>query len=64
MRNGGAIESGAAVAIVIGGAVCWRDDLDAALALIGDVSPEYYAVNDQIAVFPSDVTACTLHPEN
>lgn len=50
------------IALIIGGAKGWQSDLDAVLTLIS-TPPTYFIVNDQIATFPGNVVACTLHPE-
>jgi predicted SAM-dependent methyltransferase len=54
-----------AIAIVVGGALCWEEDLQKALNFCSQyhMVPEFYAVNDHIASFPYDVVACTLHPD-
>jgi len=53
----------AEVAIVIGGAECWRQDLAEARRLIGDRSFRYYYINDHIKTFPDPGVAVTLHPD-
>jgi methyltransferase family protein len=52
-----------AIAVVIGGADCWQDDLDAALKLLEGRKVRYYYVNDHIKTFPEPGVACTLHPD-
>jgi len=51
------------VALIIGGASCWQDDLIRAKELIGDRPVKYYFINDQIKTFPEPGIACTLHPD-
>ena len=53
------------VALVIGGAECVSRDVPAARLLCDQLGivPEIYVANDQIAKFPGEVVACTLHPD-
>jgi predicted SAM-dependent methyltransferase len=51
------------IAIVVGGAVGVKEELEQACKLCEPIEPEFYVVNDQIGVFPLDVYACTLHPD-
>jgi predicted SAM-dependent methyltransferase len=53
----------AEVAIVIGGAECWQDDLEEAKQFLIGRNVRYYLVNDQIKSFPERGVACTLHPD-
>jgi predicted SAM-dependent methyltransferase len=51
------------VAIVLGGATCWRQDLESARKLIGNLPFRVFAINDQIKTFPDECVAVTLHPD-
>jgi hypothetical protein len=51
------------VAIVLGGAMCWKQDWEAARKLIGDLPFRVFAINDQIKTFPDECVAVTLHPD-
>jgi predicted SAM-dependent methyltransferase len=55
--------STAVVAVVLGGAMCWRQDWEAARKLIGDLPFRVFAINDQIKTFPDECVAVTLHPD-
>jgi predicted SAM-dependent methyltransferase len=51
------------VAVVIGGAMGWEEELEKARKLIGNQPIRYFLVNDQIKTFPGPGVACTLHPD-
>ena len=52
-----------AVAIILGGAECWQDDLTNAKALLDGHALRYFIINDHIRTFPETGIAVTLHPE-
>jgi len=51
------------VAIILGGAECWQQDLEEARKIIGNAPVRFFLVNDQIKSFPESGIACTLHPD-
>src|SRR5215471_7779764 len=56
-------DGGEEVAIVIGGAECWQQDLEEARKIIAGRRARFFYVNDQIKSFPELGVACTLHPD-
>jgi hypothetical protein len=51
------------VALVIGGAECWHDDLEQAKKLLAGKKFRYFYINDHIKSFAEPGVACTLHPD-
>jgi hypothetical protein len=56
-------EASHTIAIIIGGALCWQQDLDNARKLIGDRAFRFFVVNDHIKTFSGPCIAVTLHPD-
>jgi len=51
------------VAVILGGAEGWQQDLEEAKRLLNGQKIQYFMVNDQIKTFPEPGIACTLHPD-
>jgi Methyltransferase domain len=51
------------VAVVIGGAECWQEDLEKARKLLGGQRIKFFFINDQIKTFAEPGVAVTLHPD-
>jgi hypothetical protein len=51
------------VAVILGGAINWKEDLEKAKKVIGVRHIRYFLINDQIKTFPEEGVAVTLHPD-
>jgi len=51
------------IAVIVGGAECWREDLERAKELLKGKKFRYLYINDHIKSFAEPGVACTLHPD-
>jgi hypothetical protein len=51
------------IAVVVGGAECWREDLEEARKLLAGLKFRFIYINDHIKSFAEPGVACTLHPD-
>jgi hypothetical protein len=56
-------EVGEEIAVIVGGAECWQQDLEDARRLLAGRRIRYFFINDHIKTFPEHGVACTLHPD-